>query len=181
LLTSYRLENCPLVVRALNKADEPNHEALRKLKQLAVRKKLAAKKNKTIGKSILGSMIIGDVQVFPIKTDFQIIKSFVSELNRERIYARLGSTVCVQFLDNDPKKLRKISIRTSRNVDVPELLKAAHEGQADKNYGGHERSGGFIASNYSMVNILGKFLDQYFSETDQQVMDFNLSSLDQRV
>jgi hypothetical protein len=166
LLISYRLKNCYSIVEALYTAKSPNDESVRRIKRLCFENRLAEKKNEVIGKAIINSIILDDVQIFPIETDFELIKPFVGELDKVRMSARFGTTVCVQYINNI-KKLRKISIRTSRDVDVPSLLKVAHEEQKYKNFGGHERSGGFISDDRNFKFILKNFLEIYFSKTGQ--------------
>lgn len=179
LLISHRLENCSRVVRALSRADNLKDEPIKELNRMCGENKLADKKNKIIGNAIMNSVILGDVQLFPIRTDFEIIKAFVADLNERRRRAGLGTTIAVQYVNNIPRKLRKISIRTSKKVDVPELLRKAHQDQTEKNYGGHERSGGFISSERNTRHILENMLTEYFSQTGySERVDFReLSSL----
>jgi len=165
LLFSHRLDNCPKIIRALEKASDPRDESVKMLRKLCNEKKLAKKKNEIIGRAILGSKVIEEeVQVFPIASpEFQLIKPFVAELDELRKKAGFGTTVCIQYINNDPRRSRKISIRTTRDADIPRLLKIAHENQEEKNYGAHKTSGGFIASEKNMYSILENFLTAYFS------------------
>jgi len=178
LATSFRLKNCDKVVKALEEADSPKHEAMKAVRKICFENKLAGRKNRTIVDAIKESAVFGDaVQVFPVKTDFDIIKPFVSRLDEEREYGGYGATVCVQRSNNGS---RKVSIRTGRSVNIPELLKLSHDGITYKNFGGHERAGGFISSQKDMKTILRNFLILYFSKTrqNQRIGLEKLSSLD---
>lgn len=163
LLVSHRLDNASSVVKALYEADSLEHKKIRNLSRLCAISKLALKKDKDIGRAINDSRIFEDVQIFPLQTDFQIIKAFVSDLDNLRAKEKLGTTLCIQYAGN----WRKVSVRTSKNVDLPILLKRAHEKQEYKNFGGHEKSGGFISSHQDLVYILRDFLNSYFVETGQ--------------
>lgn len=160
LLVGYRLKNCSTIVEALTRANGPSHESIKTIKKLCFENRLVEKKNKTVGEAIINSIVLGDVQVFPLETDFKLVKPFVTELDRVRMDAGLGTTICVQYTNNT-KKLRKISIRTSREVDIPSLLAEAHKGQDYKNFGGHEKSGGFISDDKNFKFILKNFLEAY--------------------
>lgn len=166
LLTGYNLDNCKYVVKRLSEAKSFDSVSIREMNRLCVRSKLPEKKNRAIGRAIIGSKIIGDVQIFPIKTDFETIKPLVGELNDARKNAELFTTVCVQYMNPNS---RKVSIRTDRNISIPELLEYAHEGFENKNFGGHPKSGGFVSAHDDMKGIFEKFLNSYFLETGQKM------------
>lgn len=165
LLMGYRLDNCGYVVKQLSKAENFESPSIKEISNLCARSKLPEKKNKTIGKAIMNSKILGDVQIFPIRTEFETIKPFVSDLNKLRESEKLNTGIFIQYINSNS---RKVSIRTDRKTDIPKTLEAAHQGQKYKNFGGHEKAGGFVSGHHEMIDVLKSFLNSYFSETKQQ-------------
>jgi hypothetical protein len=169
LLVSYRLSNCSNVIEVLHQATSPDDEKIKGVITLA-RGPLLNKKSRVVVDSISKSRIIGDVELFPVESDFDQLKPIIVELDRTREgYGGLRTTVCIKIPSDRRNKLRKISIRTSRNdVEIPDLLKEAHKDQSYKNYGAHEKSGGFISYEETPA-ILASFLNIYFQKTGQRI------------
>ncbi len=166
LLVAHRIQNANYVVGVLTEANQPDNQKVRNMVNSCARQKLSESKSKTVGEAIMDSKIIGDVQVFPVRTDFERMRVFVADLDRARDKGGYRTSVCVQRVANSRAK---VSIRTEAPVDVPTILEVAHERQVYRNFGGHEKSGGFITSSSNLRDVLAKFLETYFWATGQSI------------
>lgn len=163
LLVNHRFKNCSIVVELLGKVGGLESESLEKINALSRQKKLAGARNKAVVDSILHSEIYGDVQIFPVRTDFDSARPFVSDLTAESSAGGYKTAIIIHCRNGSAS--RKVSIRTSAKVDVPEILRDAHEGHKYKNFGGHEKSGGFVCDTTALPEILAAFLNKYFFDT----------------
>ena len=131
LLVSHDLNNATRVVRALAQAETLEDKLIKDLNERCLNQKLGDRRDETIYQAIMDSRVIGDVQIFPIKTPDDLIKAHVSTLDEARRKAStadvpLNTTVCIQYQLKEtgkPHNFRKVSIRTERGIDLPSILK----------------------------------------------------------
>jgi len=168
LLSSYRLDYSDKIVSALTKARSPSDAEFHDVRNLVSRLKLARKKNLCIENAIHYSKEFLDLQIFPIVfpkgSEFQIIKTFVSDLDKLRQDKNLMTTVCVKC---GPRP--KCSIRTDRNdINLASLLAEVYSKmppETERNYGAHPKAAGFIANGTQFFYILHAFINAYFWKT----------------
>jgi len=159
ILSSYKLDRSDLILDCLTKG------SISGIRKEIGKQKLYRQKYLAITEAIDTAVKVGDVKVFLINSPFQIIKTFVSDLERNSSRSHCKTYICINHGKNP-----KASIRTKRDISVPELLKVTfeHFPKVEKNYGGHPKAGGFTAAHVPFYYILSAFINRYLEATGQE-------------
>ena len=193
MLISYRFSNCNILVNALeeSKSYQINRMNLitEKLKNPDINYKYLMMLNSTYGniKMFSEGKKKGDLIIYmmkPINGDhFDQTKIFLYDRKGKGFYnfaqeLGLNTILVINYING----LRKASIRSRRSdINVADILEKTFEKvKTEKNFGGHENSGGFVCiGNDDLKDITRNFTETYFAETGQEIdiTDEDLSDL----